>query len=203
MGRRQVGELQPTELVITMLLSEIISMSIENTELPLINTITASLLLVAFEILSSVICMKSEKLRKLLQGNPIKIIDNGILQQKEINNLRLTLDDILESLREKDCFDINQVQYAILETSGKISLQLKPEFRETINKDNNISTEDNGIVCPIICDGKRQKNNYSACNLNDKKIDKILKHSQIKQSDILLLTADKSGMITLIIKEKQ
>lgn len=201
MGRRQVGELQTTELVITILLSEIVSMSIENNELPIANTITASLLLVAFEILSSVICMKSEKIRKLLQGNPIKIIDNGVLRQKEIKNLRLTLDDVLESLREKDCFDISQVQYAILETNGKISIQLKPEFRQVTTTDINKIPDDSGIVCPVICDGKRQKNNYEACNMNDKKIDKILKQSQINQSNVLLLTANKSGMITLIIKE--
>ena len=203
MGRRQVGELQATELVITILLSEIIAMPIEDNEIPILNSVVASLLLVSFEILSSVICMKSEKIRKLLQGNPIKIIDNGTLKQDEIKNLRLTLDDILESLREKDCFDINEVQYAILETNGKISIQLKPEYRNVTNIQNDSVPDDNGIVCPVICDGKRQRNNYEASNMNDKKIDKILKQSNISQSDVLLLTANKNGLISLIVKEKK
>ncbi len=202
MGRRQVGELQTTELVITFLLSEIVAMSIENTDLPLLNSIASALLLVAFEIISSVICMKSERIRKILQGNPIKVIDNGNIKQDELKKLRLTLDDLLEALREKDCFDINEVQYAILETNGKISVQLKPEYRNVTNQQNNSVPSDNGIVCPIICDGRRQTQNYSACNMNDKKIDKLLKQSNVSQKEILLLTADKNGLITLIIKEK-
>ncbi len=202
MGRRQVGELQSTELVVTFLLSEIIAMSIENSDLPLLNSIVSALLLVAFEIVSSVICMKSEKIRKILQGNPIKVVDNGNLKQNELKKLRLTLDDLLEALREKDCFDLNEVQYAILETNGKISVQLKPEYRTVTNMQNDSVPEDSGIVCPIIYDGKRQSQNYSACNMNDKKIDKLLKQSNVEQKEILLLTADKNGLKTLVIKEK-
>ncbi len=202
MGRRQVGELQTTELVTALLLSEIISMAIENNEMPLLDSIAAALLLVLFEILSSVACMKSERIKKLLHGNPIKVIDNGTLKQDDMKKLRLTLDDLLEALREKNCFDLNEVQYAILETSGKISLQLKPEFRTPTNSQMNSIPDDYGIVCPIICDGKRQAENYPSCNMNDKKIDKILKQSNISQENVLLLTADKNGPVTLIIKEK-
>ncbi|NLB36806.1 MAG: DUF421 domain-containing protein, partial [Clostridiales bacterium] len=126
MGKRQIGEMQPTELVITILLSEVAALPIQDSSQPIINSIVAVLLLVSFEIINSILSLKIGKYRTLVQGNSLIVIRNGVIDQKQILRLRLTVDDLLESLREQGVFDIKDVEYAILETNGKISVLLKP-----------------------------------------------------------------------------
>ena len=128
MGKRQIGELQPTELVVTLLLSEIIAIPMQDNDISLVSTIVPVLVLVGFEILISVIGLKSVKIRSLMQGNSIIIIRDGKLDLEKIKELRFTIDDILEALRQKDIFDISKVQYAVVETNGTISVMLKPQF---------------------------------------------------------------------------
>ena len=106
LGKRQVGELQPVDLVLTFLLSEFLAVSIQDTQAPLINTLIPVMLLIGLEILVSVFSMKSIRLRTLLQGNPLMVIRNGKLDQKQLKQLRFTVDDLLEALRKKDIFDI-------------------------------------------------------------------------------------------------
>ncbi len=104
MGKRQIGELQPSELVITILISEIAAIPMQDTDLPLINTIVPLLILVSLEIITSAISIKSQKFRNLMQGNSMIIIKNGVLDQKQIKRLRLSVEDILEALRKKRYF---------------------------------------------------------------------------------------------------
>lgn len=101
MGKRQIGELQPSELVITILLSEIAAIPMQDTDIPLLNSVVAVLLLVAFEIISSVISMKSRGARRLLEGNAVTVIRDGKIDQKEIKRLRYTVDDLLTALRQR------------------------------------------------------------------------------------------------------
>ena len=102
LGKRQVGELQPVDLVLTFLLSEFLSISIQDTQAPLINTLIPVMLLIGLEILVSVLSMKSIRLRTLVQGNPLPVIRNGKLDQKQLKQLRFTVDDLLEALRKKE-----------------------------------------------------------------------------------------------------
>lgn len=201
MGRRQIGELQASDLVVTILLSEIIVLPIEDNDIPILNSVAAVFLLTALEILLSAFSLKSEKIRKLFEGNPIPVILNGKLDQKALLKLRVTLDDILEALREKDIFDISKVQCAILESNGKISVQLKPDFEAVTCSDMQIQVQNDGTVFPIIYDGKIQIDNFEICNMNREKIDKILQQSGLCYKDILLLTANKNGAVSVIRKE--
>ncbi len=198
MGKRQIGELQPSELVITLLLSEIIAMPMEDSDIPLISTVIPVMLLVAFEIITSTLSMKSLKLRFLIQGHPIIIIRNGELQQKEMKKLRLTIDDILEALRQKDIFDISLVSYAIIETNGKMSVMLKPDFETVTNKNAGISADDSGIPCIVITDGQIERSAYEDCNMTDEKLKKIIKKQKIDVGNTLLMTVDKSGNTVVI-----
>lgn len=201
MGKRQIGELQPSELVITLLLSEIIAMPMENNDIPLISTVIPVMLLVTLEIITSAISMKSLKFRFLVQGHPIIIIRNGELQQKEMKKLRLTIDDILESLRQKDIFDISLVSYAILETNGKMSVMLKPDYETVTNKNAGIQAEDSGIPCVVITDGQIERSAFDDCNMTDEKLQNIIKKQNIDVGSTLLMTLDKSGNSIVIKKD--
>lgn len=202
MGKRQIGELQPSELVITLLLSEIIAMPMENSDIPLISTVIPVMLLVTLEIITSAISMKSLKFRFLIQGHPIIIIRNGELQQKEMKKLRLTIDDILESLRQKDIFDISLVSYAILETNGQMSVMLKPDYETVTNKNAGIQAEDSGIPCVVITDGQIERSAFNDCNMTDEKLKKIIQKQNINVSRTLLMTVDKSGKTVVIGRDE-
>lgn len=202
MGKRQIGELQPSDLVVTLLISQIISIPIQDTDIPLVNTIIPILLLVGFEILISVFNMKSIKFRSLMQGNPVIIINDGDINQKLLKDLRFTLDDLLESLRQKDIFDISQVQYAIVETNGQLSVLLKPEYDTLTRDDLKLQPEPQGYKCPVIIDGKIVEQDFKICNMTVNKIERITKKKNIQIKDILLMTVDSAGNHTIIRKEK-
>ena len=135
MGKRQVGELKPTELVVTILLSELAVMPIQDNSLPMTTAIIAAAVLVSLEIISSVIATFSTRFRKVTQGSPVVIIERGKLDQAELTNLRIAYDDLMEALRQKDVFDVTQVQTAIMETNGQISVELKPEHQPLTKED--------------------------------------------------------------------
>lgn len=198
MGKRQIGELQPSELVITLLLSEIIAMPMEDNDIPLISTVIPVMLLMTLEIITSAISMKSLKFRFLVQGHPIIIIRDGELQQKEMKKLRLTIDDILEALRQKDIFDISLVAYAIIETNGRMSVMLKPDFETVTNKNAGIASEDSGIPCVVITDGQIERSAFEDCNMTDEKLKSIIKKQNIDVGNTLLMTVDKSGKTVVI-----
>lgn len=198
MGKRQIGELQPTELVITILLSEIVAIPMQDNDLPLINTIIPVLVLVAFEILISVISLKSVKFRSLMQGNSLLIIRNGVLDQKQIKRLRYTVDDILEALRQKDIFDISKVQYAVVETNGELTVMLKPEYEAVTRQDLGIKAEDSGIPCVVIADGKIIQSDFKDCGMSMEKLETVMRKNKITAEDTLLMTIDKSGNKTVI-----
>ncbi|MBQ6707420.1 MAG: DUF421 domain-containing protein [Clostridia bacterium] len=201
MGKRQIGELQPTELVITILLSEVASIPMEDPEIPIINSLIAIFLLVAFEIIVSVISMKSNRLRGIIQGNAVVVIRNGKIDQKELKRLRFTVDDILESLRQKDVFDINEVQYAVAETNGSLSVLLKDECKTVTLKDMKIKSKPSSLPCLIISDGRIITKNFADCNMTDRKLKKILNKRDIPVEEILLLTVDSYENVTLIKKD--
>lgn len=201
MGKRQIGELQPSELVITLLISQIISIPIQDTDIPLVNTIIPIFLLVGFEILSSVLNMKSIKFRTFMQGNPIIIINDGVLNQKVLTDLRFTVDDLLEALRQKDVFDISQVQYAIVETNGQMSVLLKPQHDTVTREDLSLEPEPQGYKCPVIIDGKIVTQDFAICNMNKSKVHTIAEKEKLEIKDIMLMTVDAAGNHTIIKKE--
>lgn len=129
MGKRQVGELQPTELVVTILLSELVAIPIQDNSLPMATSLISGAILISLEILGSVIAMRSKKFREITQGNSVPVIAAGNLDTNQLRNLRITLDDLQEALRLKDVFDITEVETCVVETNGQLSVQLKPEFR--------------------------------------------------------------------------
>lgn len=201
MGKRQIGELQPSELVITILISEIAAIPLQDNGLPLINTVVSVFLLVALEIISSFLNMKSGKFRGFMQGHSLILIRDGKIDQKILKQLRFTMDDLLEALRQKDIFSIEDVEYAIVETNGNLSILLKPEKRTVTVDDVKLSAVDNGLPCTVISDGRVIHQMFSECNMTDEKLEKIVNQNNLTVENILLMNVDKNGNTTIIPKE--
>ena len=201
MGKRQIGQLQPGELVITMLISEVAAIPMQDNDIPMINSVIAVLLLAAFEIIMSAIAMKSIRFRSLIQGNSIIIIRNGVLDQKQMKRLRYTVDDLLEALREKDVFSISDVQYAVAETDGSLSVLLKPEKRNVTVGDTCLQGEKSSIQCVVICDGRIIKSGMNDCGMTENALRQILSQKNLSADEILLLTCDPEGNTDIIKKE--
>ena len=202
MGRRQIGELQSAELVITILLSEIAATPIVNTDAPLLPSLAAVLTLAALEIILSSLCLYADPLRRALQGKPIPVVHDGQPDTKALRDLRVTLEDLLEGLREKDVFDVSEISLAIIEADGKLSVQLKPRALPVLPGDMHLVKKDEGVVLPIICDGNVRKENLPLCGMTESSLGRILRQCGLKQEEVMLLTANRSGAVQCIRKEK-
>ena len=189
MGKKQLGELQPSELVTTILISNIATLSLEEPSMPMIVGAVPILMIACIDVLMSGIMMKSVKFRRAVTGSPRVIISDGVIDQKEMKNLRYTIDDVLESMRESDIFDINEVRFAIVETTGKINF-----FKKTDGSANP------PIV--IIKDGTLMEEGLEKAGLSQKWLDGVLERHNTQIDKVFLLTACGDGSCTLILKER-
>lgn len=202
MGKRQIGQLQPAELVVTILLSEMAATPMQDSDIPMLNTIVAVLVLTGLEIIMSVISMKSIKIRSLLQGNSIVLVRHGIPDQKQMKRLRYTIDDLYEALRAKDVFDIADVEYAVAETDGTLSVLLKSSKQPVTKEDSKIRAADDSVPFVAVSDGKIVVRHLNECGMDSDKIKRIVKVSGIPMERIFLLTVSKNGKTNIIEKER-
>lgn len=202
MGKRQIGELQPSELVITFLLSQIAALPIESGETPLLGCIVSIVLLVSLEVISSILIMKFPKIKMLIQGNKVVIIEKGKIIEKNLKELRLTVDDLAEALRLKDVFRISDVYMAYIETNGSLSVKLKNNSDTVSLNDMKIITDDKDFECIIISDGRIIKKDFRLCNMTDDKLKRILKEKKVNIKEILIMTYAENGSYNIILKEQ-
>lgn len=203
MGKRQLGELQPSELVVTLLLSDLAAVPMQENSLPLFNGVLPILVLVALEIIISCLMLKFAPISRLISGSPMPIIKDGKVDEKAMRRLRITVDDLIESLREQNIFDLRQVQYAIAETNGKISVFCYPQYQPaTLGDVSPKKPPDNGMPVVIVSDGRRSDWGLSLCNLNDQWLTRQLKRRGCRQDEVFLLTATKSGDVFLLTKKE-
>lgn len=134
MGKRQIGEMQPSELVITILISEVASLPLQDNGIPMLYAIVPLFVFVSFEIIQSALSLKSQKLRNLMQGHEVTVIKNGKVDMQALRTLRMTVDDLEGALRQKDVFDVSEVSCAIFETNGKLSVKLNNQNKEKKKK---------------------------------------------------------------------
>ncbi len=134
MGKRQIGEMQPSELVITILISEVASLPLQDKSIPVLYAIIPLSVFVSFEIILSALSLKSQNLRSLMQGHEVIVIRNGKIDIKALRTLRMTVDDLEGALRQKDIFDVSEVAYAIFETNGKLSVLPKNQYKKEKKK---------------------------------------------------------------------
>lgn len=198
MGKRQIGELQPSELVITILVSNIATLPLEDLNIPLIMGILPVLSLVCFEVIMSWLTLKSRKLRHIISGKPKVIIHDGILDQQVMKELRYSVDDIMTALRSNNVFDLNHVQYAVVETNGSVSVYEKHTYQTVTNEDMKIE----GKVCNppviIISDGKIISQGLKEIGLERQWVTELLERKHITEKQVFLLLADKNKEYTLI-----
>ena len=198
MGKRQLGELQPSELVITLLLSDLAAVPMQENGLPLLNGILPILVLVALEVLLSAAILKFPALSRLVAGTPIPIIKDGQIDRKAMRHLRITVDDLAETLRQQDIFDIQQVQYAVAETNGHISAYCYPRFQNATAGDVKSSLPDVGMPVVVVSDGKLSTWGLNLCGLDTAWVTALLRRKNCPLCEVFLLTATKSGSYYLL-----
>ncbi len=191
MGKKQLGELQPSELVSTIIISSLATIAIESPELPVWTSVIPIFVIVAFEILLSVISLKSTRAAKILSGNPKIIIKNGVIDQKMLVALRYTAEDLLESLRANGIFELSDIDFAMVEPSGKISMRRKSETKR----------EGSIPSLPIVIDGTFFHTNMEYCGVDEHFIKQCCEQNKCEQKDVLLLMCDDEKMTEFIKKE--
>lgn len=200
MGKRQLGELQPSELVITILVSNIATLPIEDVSIPVIVGITPILALVCFEVIMSWLILKFPKLRKIVSGSPKVIISNGKIDCHTLSELRLSVDDLMTALRGSNVFDLSEVQFAIVETTGSFSVMKKQTCDTPARNDLSIIAECDDPPMLIVSDGKILKNAVDSLKADEAMINGILKRAGRRMEDVLLMTADSSGKVYIAWK---
>ncbi len=202
MGKRQISDMQPSELVVTLVISDIASLPMQNTSQPLLSGIIPVIVLVALEILTSVFMMKSKRFRRVICGSPVVVISDGKLLQKEMRRLRLTTDDLFALLRQQNIFSPEDVQYCIVETNGTVSVLEKPEKRKPTAEDFKISIPDSKLEAMVISDGRLIETALPLCSQSKDSVENVLKKEKLRQSDVLIMTLDGLGNYNIILKEK-
>lgn len=200
MGKRQIGDMQPNELVITLLISEIAAIPLQDTEQPMFIGLAAIFVLVFLEIVISILAMKSFCIRKLLNGQSVVVIKNGIIDQQAMRNVRMTVVDLIEQLRGQDVFNIADVAFAVLEVNGNLSVLLKKDAQTVSVKDMKLKLPDDNLPLPVISDGKIIYESLRALEISAQKLNKILKHKCATPKQIFLMTLDRNGNHTIIKK---
>lgn len=201
MGKRQIGQLQPFELVIMVMLAGLAVIPMENTGVPLTNGLVPILTLLAAEYIASFLSLKSEEVRKILCGKPSILINRGKIVEQELQRLRINLNDLLEQLRIKNMPNISEVEFAILETSGSLSIIPKSQKRPLTPNDLNIPTNYEGLPITLILDGKVNHENLRIAHLSIEWLkEQISENGYSNFKEILFAALDTSGNI--FIQEK-
>lgn len=203
MGKRQIGELNPQELVITILISAVATVPLENNGMPLANSLIPIAIFISFEIINSTLSMKSIKFRALIKGKPRFIIKDGKIQQGELTKLRFTIDDLTDAVRQAGVFDISQVANAIVETNGVVSVQKKSEYAPLTPKDMGIKTEDAEVPITAIVDGKAVADCFGNVNIDENETKLIAISNGEQPQNILVMTIKNDGTAYIVAKEEQ
>lgn len=202
MGKRQVGELEPSELVLALLIADLAAVPMQDFGIPLLTGIIPILTLLCITMIISVISMKSVKFRALLCGRPSIIVENGVLHQQEMAKNRFTVDELMEELRMKGITDISTVKYAILETNGQISVLPYANQKPPIAKDMNVTVQEAGLPAVIISDGRILEHNLKLRGYDRNWLNKQLSaHGVKKIEEVYLLAADELGQVYFAHKE--
>ena len=201
MGKRQIGEMQPNELVVTLLISETAAIPLQDTTQPILNGLVAIFVLVILEIMISVLSMKSRFMRKIMNGKSAVIIKNGVIDQQMMKSVRMTVLDLVELLRGQDVFDISTVAFAVLEVNGNLSVLLKSAEQPATVADLKIEKKKALLQLPVISDGKIVKESLDFVQADEKDIRKKLKGDNI--SDVFLMTMDKEGNHNIIKRREE
>ena len=202
MGKRQIGEMEPSEFVVTMLVANLAAIPMQDGGIPLFSGLVPILTVLAVELVLSWLTLRSVMLRRFFCGKPVILIDNGVLIQENLRRTRVTLDELTGHLREKDVLDIATVQYAILETNGNLTVFPFAKYKPATAKDADIQAANQLLPVTIIEDGYLSRENLRRAKKDEAWVEKVLRQHCASRESTLLLTVDPSDTIRWIGKER-
>lgn len=202
MGKRQIGELQPAELVVAIMISDLAAIPMESVNIPLLSGIIPVFTLISAEVIVSYLSLKSKKIRKFVIGEPSIVIYDGVINQNELERLRFNIDDLLEELRVNNCYDISDVYVAVLETNGKLSLIPRDKARGVTVEDLNLKkVRRSGLPCTVISDGHLNKTELERSGKTLHQLNtEIKKRGAKKIKDVFIASIDAEGEIFMQLK---
>ena len=201
MGKRQLGQMQISEFVTAMILSELAALPISDKSFPILYCLVPLILIISFEVIMSYITLKSENARSFLESTPTRLIDKGVLNQKALCETRITINELMVELRIAGLSSISEAEYVFLEPNGKFSVIPKVKFRQLTVSDMNLDLPESEPDVTLISDGTIVKVGLEYLGKSKKQVIKSIKPHPL--SDILLLSETASGKRTIIIKEKK
>ena len=201
MGKRQIGQMEPSEFVVTMMVANLATIPMEDDGIALFAGFVPICVILGAELVLSFINLKSSKVRKLLCGKPVILIENGNILQQNLRKTRITLDELTGHLREKDVLDINAVQYAILETNGNLSVFPYPKEMPASARDAGIKVRQQSLPITIVSDGELMEDNLIIAKKDRQWLKSVLEAHHAELQDTWLLTVDKYNHVTFFRKE--
>lgn len=200
MGKRQLGELEPSEFVVAILIADLASVPMQDAGIPLLSGIIPILTVLALELILSVLAMRFRLVRRVLSGNPILLMRDGRILAKNLARTRVTVDELLQHLREKEIVDLSSVQYAILEVDGQISAIVHPKHQPPTAMDAHVEVDAAELPVTLVSDGKIIEERLRPPR-DRAWLERELKRLGCGVEDVFLLTVTQSGKIYLSKKE--
>lgn len=201
MGKRQIGEMEPAEFVVTMLVANLAAIPMQDGAIPLYSGLVPILTVLGMELVLSGLILRSVRLRQLLCGKPVILIDNGKILQENLKSARINLDELTGQLRAKDVLDIRTVQFAILETSGDLSVFPYPKEKPASAKDAGVQATGQHLPVTVVEDGYLSRENLERAKKDKVWLEKVLSQHNCGVKDTFLLTVDESGQVVWLGKE--
>ncbi len=202
MGKRQIGEMEPSEFVVTMLVANLASIPMQDSGIPLYSGLVPILTVLGVELILSALNMRSVKLRQLLCGKPVILINNGKILQENLRKTRVTMDELTQLLRIKNVLSPETVQYAILETNGNLSVFPYPKHRPASAKDAGIAAKQQHLPYTVIADGYVYQDNLARAGKDHQWLRRVLQEKKATISSTWLLTVDETDHIVWVGKEQ-
>ena len=201
MGKRQIGELDPSELVVTILVSDLAAVPMQDLGIPMVAGLIPIATLIVLEILLSFLALKSRSFRRLINGQPAIIIRGGQLDIKKLRQMRLTTDEVIETLRKQNVSSVSDVKYGVIEPDGSLSVVLKQPQQQVTAEMLGLTPKDTGLPLVVVSDGKLVNRSLQLLHLDPRDIENRLKNQSIALSDVFLMTLDDCGNTFLQRKE--
>ncbi len=197
MGKRQLGELEVSDLVITLLLSEIASLPITNVDIPLSHALIPLLTLTSLEVVLSGALLKIPLLKRVFSIRPAILVRGGKPDRATLRAMRISSEELFSQLRQKDVTDLRELSYAILEPNGQISVVKRATERQATTSEMGVKPTETGMMHLIICDGEVNDRNLTLAGKDDRWLAEILQAHKLTVPDIFLLTVDDSGTVRI------
>lgn len=201
MGKRQLGEMEPSEFVVTLLIADLAAVPMQDTGIPLLGGVIPILTVLALELLLSVLSYHFIGVRRLLCGKPVVLVEDGSILQKNLQKTRITANELTEHLREKGILDLRKVKYAILETNGQVSAIVYASWQPPTAQELGVKAEEELLPVTLINGGRLLRENLAVAGKSEQWVQGILRQHGVTASQVYLLTVDQAGNIFFAEKE--